>query len=505
MVRLKRNAILLLLLLLAAGFFVALPRVARAQSTGIEVFALQGSLRQAVGQPFTTYLVVDSDGRTFGLFGRTPEVDRQIEAFRAQGLDVKVWGVLYMQGRISDLPELVVDTVTAASVPSTPTATPAAGVPITVNAQSINVRSGPGTAYPPVGALQLGATCRALARNGDASWLRLTCPAVTGWVLTALLTVQGNAVNLPVVAVGPPPATPTPPAPPQLPAAFPNWMASYYGNRNLSGAPLVVRNEPNAVLDWGAGSPDPRIPVDNFSLRAERNLQFASQLYRVSVTVDDGVRLWLNNVLVIDDWREGAERTLTVERRLSGWVNMRVEYFDAYGFAKMILRIEPASQPPQPTRVPGQNEVPVQVGRWSAAYWNNRTFTGLPLVARYENRSPYPLDKNWGNGSPVAGIIGGDAYAARWRGMFNFAQGDHTFRATADDGVRVRIDGIIIIDGWYDGYKSLTNTFKQVGAGNHTITVEFYENAGTSFVQVLWYRETYGDNSDGGGAYIRDE
>jgi hypothetical protein len=54
----------------------------------------------------------------------------------------------------------------------------------------------------------------------------------------------------------------------------------------------------------------------------------------------------------------------------------------------------------------------------------------------------------------------------------------------------VAIDNIRVIDGWYDGHKEMSNVFRQLGAGQHTITVEFYERAGSAYLQVLWYRDS---------------
>jgi hypothetical protein len=72
-----------LLLVLVAGHLLATPFAALAQ-TGIQVYALQGTLRAASGQPFDTYLIT-TDGRTYGLFGATPAVDTQIEQYKALG------------------------------------------------------------------------------------------------------------------------------------------------------------------------------------------------------------------------------------------------------------------------------------------------------------------------------------------------------------------------------------------------------------------------------------
>lgn len=61
------------------------------------------------------------------------------------------------------------------------------------------------------------------------------------------------------------------------------------------------------------------------------------------------------------------------------------------------------------------------------------------------------------------------------------------FRARADDGVRVYIDGQKVLDGWQDGEKELSNRFFGVGEGEHEIRVEYYERLGASSLHVWWY------------------
>jgi hypothetical protein len=65
-----------------------------------------------------------------------------------------------------------------------------------------------------------------------------------------------------------------------------------------------------------------------------------------------------------------------------------------------------------------------------------------------------------------------------------------------DDGIRVYIDGIRILDNWGDGYKEFQNTFHGLGGGNHQITVEYYERGGTAFVRVWWWKEDGSGSSD---------
>jgi hypothetical protein len=52
-----------------------------------------------------------------------------------------------------------------------------------------------------------------------------------------------------------------------------------------------VRNEAGINLNCCAGSPDPGVPADNFSIRWHRYAWFHVGTYRFTLFADDGVRL----------------------------------------------------------------------------------------------------------------------------------------------------------------------------------------------------------------------
>ena len=63
----------------------------------------------------------------------------------------------------------------------------------------------------------------------------------------------------------------------------------------------------DATLDftWGEGSPDPRIPVDGFSVRWHGWITPRyTDTYTLIPVTDDGVRLWVNGQLVVNDWND---------------------------------------------------------------------------------------------------------------------------------------------------------------------------------------------------------
>ncbi len=114
------------------------------------------------------------------------------------------------------------------------------------------------------------------------------------------------------------------------------WRAEYYSNMGLSGLPVVVRDETAVNYNWGYGTPAPQIPVDNFSARWTTNLSLAPGRYRFAATSDDGVRVWVNNQLIIDAWWDRPAQTFTAEATVAGGaVPVRIEYYENAALAEM--------------------------------------------------------------------------------------------------------------------------------------------------------------------------
>ncbi len=78
----------------------------------------------------------------------------------------------------------------------------------------------------------------------------------------------------------------------------------YYNNSTLSGDPVLIRSDPGIDFTWAAASPEPNIiSDDNFSMRWRGEVEIAfSEAYRFYAVTEDGVKLWINDKLVIDRW-----------------------------------------------------------------------------------------------------------------------------------------------------------------------------------------------------------
>lgn len=208
----------------------------------------------------------------------------------------------------------------------------------------------------------------------------------------------------------------------------PNWEASYWNNTNLAGPPVLERREASIAHDWGAGSPAPSINPDQFSVRWVRRIDFPTGTYRFTAQSDDGIRVWIDENLIIDEWHEHAVQTYTAERYLTGGPRViRVEYFEQQGNAVAKLSWQ---------------RVPDTV--WTGEYYNNTSASGT-VVHRAQTDK---IEFDWGNGSPAPGV-NADNFSARWTANINFPPGTYRFIARSDDGVRVTVGGERIIDAWH--------------------------------------------------------
>jgi chitodextrinase len=120
-------------------------------------------------------------------------------------------------------------------------------------------------------------------------------------------------------------------------------------------------------------------------------------------------------------------------------------------------------------------------GGYSAHYYGNMTLAGTPALQRCESA----INHGWGSGSPGPAVPA-DRFSARWTGTFSFAAGSHEFTATADDGIRVWVDGTPLIDSWKDQPPTTYRAMRILTAGEHVVKVEFYENGGGAVARVGW-------------------
>ncbi|MCA6078230.1 PQQ-dependent sugar dehydrogenase [Fulvivirga sedimenti] len=138
---------------------------------------------------------------------------------------------------------------------------------------------------------------------------------------------------------------------------------NYYNqSRSFAGSPDLQRTDREVYFNWGGGSPDDLISPDNFTIRWDGQLlpPFSGQ-YTLYVVADDGVRLYINNALLIDAWIPQAATEYSVSRSFTKdqLYDVRIEYFEDGGAAVMQFLWEHELLPKQ--AVPGNQLFPVSI------------------------------------------------------------------------------------------------------------------------------------------------
>ena len=98
------------------------------------------------------------------------------------------------------------------------------------------------------------------------------------------------------------------------------------------------------------------------------------------------------------------------------------------------------------------------------------------------------INYDWGSGGPDTGV-GTNNFSVRWTGTHDFAEaGDYTFTVTADDGVRVRVDGQLIIDQWKDQGATTYTATVPLTAGEHRVKMKYHEKCGDAVAKLRWQK-----------------
>ena len=229
---------------------------------------------------------------------------------------------------------------------------------------------------------------------------------------------------------------------------------------------MLTRQDPNINFVWGEGSPDPALPADDFSVRWTKTQWFGAGRYKFTAVADDGVRLYIDGKRVIDQWQGPANTEFSHIVELGeGNHTIKMDYVEYGGGALASLSWD--SAPDQPIR----RRTARSTGTCRRA--STRSRAPRPELARDEDA----IDHDWGEGSPGAGI-GANRFVARWTRTMSFAPGDYEFAVTADDGVRLYVDGVLVIDKWIDQAPTTYRTTLPLDGGPHKIVMEYYENGG---------------------------
>lgn len=263
-------------------------------------------------------------------------------------------------------------------------------------------------------------------------------------------------------------------------ASTQNWQGQYFNNKDLFGQPTLVRSDPAINFNWGTGKPADSINGDDFSVRWTRTLNLEPGVYRFTTTTDDGVRLWVNNQLVIDQWKLQVLTSHSATVTVSGSVPVRMEYFEDKAQAVAQLNYVKVSG----AAGSGDGAAPAapDLPGWQGTYYNNTNLDDASVMVRQDQE----IDFIWGSSSPQPNVVNADRFSVRWENSHNFPAGRYRFTTYVDGGVRLWVNNQLIIDEWKDPYKTVSyaNIINLPG-GPVPLRMEFFDDVGLAEARLV--------------------
>jgi hypothetical protein len=212
----------------------------------------------------------------------------------------------------------------------------------------------------------------------------------------------------------------------------------YYDNMDFTGA-RVRRIDPVVNFDWGSGQPDPTIGADTFSVRWLGQVQPRfNETYTFYVVADDGVRLWVNNQLVVDRWIDQSPTEYSgAVPLLAGYLyDIKMEMYENGGGAVARLLWSSVSVPKEvipSTQLypPASSNIPPSVTLTSPTTGAVVVATStVTLSANASDLDGAVLRVDFYSGLTKVAQASSSPFTAGWT---NVPAGQHTLRAVAID------------------------------------------------------------------------
>lgn len=274
------------------------------------------------------------------------------------------------------------------------------------------------------------------------------------------------------------------------------WYGMAFSNPDLTGKTVLLGYSPQILdldLNWGSGSPGSNIPNDNFSTFFQKNFNVSEGMYNLQIKTNDGVKVYVDGRLEIDEWDNEIANTFNKPIYLNaGNHTVKIKYKEIVGLAELKFNL---------------SEFEPEDGRWYGLAFSNPDFTGEMELLGFTDPITN-LNFNWESGSPASGIPP-DYFSTIFQKNINVSEGPYNIQVRANDGVKVFIDDQLEIDQWNNKSVHSFNKPIYLEAGNHNIRVEYKEIVGVAELSFKldtfemkdnqWYGMVF-PNSDFSGA-----
>lgn len=212
-------------------------------------------------------------------------------------------------------------------------------------------------------------------------------------------------------------------------------LGVYFNKTDLTGLVAVHKGEA-LNFTWNGAAPDAAVPGTNFSARWRGQLvPTVSGAYAISITADDGVRMWLGGQLVVDKWigQSATEYTAPVSLVAGTPLPIVIEYYQGTGGSTLKLAwtgpgITKQIIPLASLALPDDTVLPTAVSGFSTTSTSDRA-VGLTWAAATDNLQigRYSVVRN--------GVVIGTTFSTTYVDKTVVAQTAYTYQVQPSDAM----------------------------------------------------------------------
>lgn len=273
---------------------------------------------------------------------------------------------------------------------------------------------------------------------------------------------------------------------------YANYSEKFYtynpSNRTCSSTVLWQGSTRSINYYWAGTPPNrPGVPADNFCVRWETNLTIdATDWYTFYTLRDDGMRLYIDGNLILDQWTNSSAQLQSVGVALTqGTHSIRLDYYDAGYDAVARLSI---------------NRSVGMIGRY---YRYKVGSTGSIPSDSVMIRPDTPTKFDWVNASPQdthsgyePGVteIPSNRFSVIWEGyIYVNGCGDVTFQGRMDDGMYAVLadangtNQSVLINEWTIGTFRPSSTWRYKCTGTYKLQVRYFEETVNAVATFDWW------------------
>jgi PKD repeat protein len=274
-----------------------------------------------------------------------------------------------------------------------------------------------------------------------------------------------------IVGQGSPTPTAVPPG---------TWRVQAYPNQSLSGSPCYDANETigsYVFKDWDwSRSPGGSCPAEHWSVRLTKQVSFSGGDYSFHCTHDDGCRVYIDGNLRIDAWWDGTGGHDWGGNISGGNHEVKVEFYNNTGLGRVeVWWRGPGALPNNDSGDPNQ---------WYVDYYGIRAIWETSVIGLRDGTG-FPSHDWRGQGNSPGFGLPAQNWAARFSRTVALPCGTYRFTATADDGVRLEVNGVALFD-FGGGPPGTRSADVNIAGGNVPITLFYYQAGGDAYVSMSW-------------------